>query len=91
LDRVSNYERKLWIAEEHYRQQNYGIHLMSDASFSLLCQTQGTLYRAPNDAANYSILSNQTYTERLNFKSLVLCQHDEVQRKQSELVTKALY
>ena len=37
LDRVSNYELKLWVAEEHYRQQNYGIHLMSDASFNLLC------------------------------------------------------
>lgn len=37
FERISDLERKLWIAEEHYRRQNYGIYLMTDATYDQLC------------------------------------------------------
>lgn len=30
FSRLSNIDRKRWIAEEHYRRENYGIRTLSD-------------------------------------------------------------
>ena len=74
FSRISNYDRKRWIAEEHYRRTKYNIKTLSDESYQKLISTPGKSYRLLNDACNYEMLSNEVYAKRFKFLPLPLTQ-----------------
>jgi hypothetical protein len=63
FQRISNLDRKRWLAEEVYRRQKLNLQLLSDQTFEALCQTPGsdTMYHEP---PNYDPTFNTLYNER---------------------------
>jgi hypothetical protein len=62
--RLSNIDRKCWIAEEHYRRKHLGVKTLSDSAFESLCITPGRKYKQQNDPHCYEILANSVYSNK---------------------------
>jgi len=77
FSRLSNVDRKRWIAEEHYLRLNYGIHMVSDNALESIKSTVGRSTRFSNDPMSYNILLNPYYAEPWQYHSMVLCQSNE--------------
>ena len=73
FSRLSNVDRKRWIAEEHYLRTNYGIHMLSENSLESIKSTVGRSTRFSNDPISYNILLNPYYTEAWQYHSMILC------------------
>ncbi len=62
--RLSNIDRKCWIAEEHYRRKHLGVKTLSNSAFESLCMTPGRKYIQQNDPHSYEILANSVYSNK---------------------------
>ena len=56
--RLSNVNRKRWIAQELYWRDNYGYYTISDRTLEALISTKGKASNYTNDPSNYEILMN---------------------------------
>lgn len=65
FNRLSNVDRKRWIAEEQYRRENYAIRTLSDEVMDLLRLTPGQRYKQSNDPYGYDILADISYLHDL--------------------------
>lgn len=90
FERISEYQRKRWICEEHYLRQNYGIHTMSEQALTQLKKTPGKPYTFAKDPATYSLLMNPLYEIMLNYKALPLCTPGCKQYERSDLAVRSL-
>ena len=88
--RISDYQRKRWICEEHYFRQNYGIQTMSEESLEALKMTPGKPYTFAKDPATYSLLMNPVYESILNYKAIPLCPKETKQFELSDLAIRSL-
>ena len=62
FSRLSNLEKKRWIAEELHYRDRYGIKLMSDQILEKLkVMNRSEKLTISNDPPNYNILSNLMY------------------------------
>lgn len=56
FERLSNVDRKWWLAEEVLYRQRFGLYTMTENTFEFLCKTQGKNYKLANDPPNYLLL-----------------------------------
>lgn len=56
FERLSNVDRKWWIAEELLFRYRYGFQTMTDTTLEALRTTQGKEYKLANDPPNYEML-----------------------------------
>ena len=59
--RISEHDRKRWIAIEYYRRENYGISLLTDAVLEKMKNQIGRDLVKSNDPPSYDILVNSEY------------------------------
>lgn len=76
--RLSELDRKCWIAEEHYKRERFGIQRLTDAQYEKLKKTRGQRFKIINDPFSYDILSNLDYSDKFQYLSPILPHRDEV-------------
>jgi len=69
FERLSNVDRKWWLAEELYLRENYNMQTITDTTFELLRKTEGRDFKLSNDPCNYEILMDELDAERLRYVS----------------------
>ena len=58
FNRISNVNRKRWIAQELYWREHYGYYTISDRTLDALIRTKGKPSNFTNDPSNYEFLMN---------------------------------
>jgi hypothetical protein len=71
FERLSNVDRKWWIAEELLFRYRYGFQTMTDTTLEALRTTKGKEYKLANDPSNYEILMDSSYLTKLRYASLL--------------------
>lgn len=69
FERLSDVDRKWWLAEELYLRENYKMQTITDNTFEMLRKTKGRDFKLSNDPCNYEILRDELDAEKLRYVS----------------------
>lgn len=69
--RLTNIDRKRWLAEEIYRRKHLGVSSISDETFESLRVTPGKRYSPSQDLPNFEILSNHRYQNLFQYVDII--------------------